>query len=56
MAKCKMCGEILIEDEENFCCFCQSRWDIEEQEINAFTSQQIEAAEAITRGSRINFV
>ena len=56
MAKCKMCGEILIEDEETFCCFCQSQWGEEEQQINAFTSQQITEAQAITGGSRINFV
>jgi len=56
MAKCKMCGEVLLEDEETFCCFCQSRWDTEDQQINAFTSQQIAAAEAITGGSKINFV
>jgi len=51
-----MCGEILIEDEENFCIFCQSVWGEEEQQINAFTSQQIAEAQAITGGSRINFV
>ena len=41
MAKCKMCGEVLLEDEENFCIFCQSQWGEEEQQIAGFTAEQI---------------
>ena len=41
MAKCKMCGEILIEGEENFCVFCQSRWDTEESLLAGFDAEAI---------------
>ena len=41
MAKCKMCGEVLLEDEENFCIFCQSAWDTEESLLAGFDAEAI---------------
>ena len=56
MAKCKMCGEVLIEGEENFCVFCQSAWNTEESQIADFSAEAIAGHYIFTGGTIRDFV